>query len=627
MNCAVPENEETTHPLWYVGAGLSLYCLAVTVLTGDIGFEGDDWWIFSWPFWNRFPSSLWIYARESLRPVEGVYWITLYELFGFNKPLFHLFSQLLLAGASLLMGVCLDRAFPKRRVFVVLAVLFAFFMPTVSCLTYVVTTDNSRLSLLLFWASCMGFQGWARRSESWTGLALPILIYVLAFLTYEASTLLILVVPLLVWPVHCRNPYRIADSSFAVRLGTGLASTFALVLLIRFMVLSGGAVSHSHVLPPLELLWSYVALLPFYLVAPFTSLSPERWSWALGVMVAIWAAMAVYRGRDSQSLSLSEDEAIMKRTGLYVALLGTAIVFLGMLPYQLAGYGSVSPKLVESVLVKWGFMPHGEAAWFNFNWSSRIYSSSSFGLAILLAALITVWRRKAVRLAAITLGVVAIVLLAVFHSGLSTDWKEAAEIRNKVTRSLVSQAPEVEPNSNFVFLNLESRHKRAAVFRGWMGLKALIQMLYDDRTLGAWYLYPYAWTWPNRIYQQGVVSSRGFVSRGIKLDSPAAHDSLLIFKREGEKLALLDGITHEDGLTPTGLVWKDAEALRSNSSRIVAWGEVSGDPRRMAHNSWTTGLISTLRLSRATLAAGVINKWTRGPQRGRVYGALLQESP
>ena len=121
---------------------LAAYCLIVTIVSGDIGFEGDDWWIFSWPYWNSFPQSIIIYARESLRPLEGVYWIGLFEIFGFNKVVFHLFSLLLLLCASALMGKALLKAFPSRRLFALTAIVMAFFIPTVSCLTFVVTTDN-----------------------------------------------------------------------------------------------------------------------------------------------------------------------------------------------------------------------------------------------------------------------------------------------------------------------------------------------------------------------------------------------------------------------------------------------------------------------------------------------------
>ena len=103
------------------------YSAIVTFLTGDIGFEGDDWWIFSWAYWNTFPHSLLVYARESLRPVEGIYYITLFELVGFNKTAFHLGSLLLLAGACTFMALCLIRAFPGRHTLAAATAFFTFF--------------------------------------------------------------------------------------------------------------------------------------------------------------------------------------------------------------------------------------------------------------------------------------------------------------------------------------------------------------------------------------------------------------------------------------------------------------------------------------------------------------------
>ncbi len=124
-----------------------------------------------------------LYAHKFLRPMEGFYWISLFELFGFNKVAFHLCSLLLLAGAAVLMGVSLDRAFPGRRTCVSMAVLLAFFLPPVSCLTYVLFTDNSRLSMLLFWASVITFQRWAQKSSPWRGLALPV-VFVCGFIPH-----------------------------------------------------------------------------------------------------------------------------------------------------------------------------------------------------------------------------------------------------------------------------------------------------------------------------------------------------------------------------------------------------------------------------------------------------------
>ena len=213
--------------LWFLAGGLGLYCIVLTAITGDIGFNGDDWWVFSIPYWNHFPDSLILYARKFLRPMEGFYWISLFELFGFNRVAFHLCSLLLLAGAAVLMGVSLDRAFPGRRTCVSMAVLFAFFLPPVSCLTYVLFTDNSRLSMLLFWASMITFQRWAQKSSPWRGLAPPLFLYMGSFLTYEAPSFLIFLVPMLVWPVHKRCCDRLSDRTFLIKLCVGIMTGFA----------------------------------------------------------------------------------------------------------------------------------------------------------------------------------------------------------------------------------------------------------------------------------------------------------------------------------------------------------------------------------------------------------------
>ena len=119
-------NRSNFRLLLLLAAGLLTYAILLTALTGDIGFDGDDWWVLSWPYWHQFPGSVLSYAKEFLRPVEGIYWISMFEIFGLNSVAFHLFSLLLLAGSCVLMGACLSKAFPERRLLVALSVLFAF---------------------------------------------------------------------------------------------------------------------------------------------------------------------------------------------------------------------------------------------------------------------------------------------------------------------------------------------------------------------------------------------------------------------------------------------------------------------------------------------------------------------
>ncbi len=585
--------------LWFLAGVLGLYCILVTAITGDIGFSGDDWWIFSFPYWNNFSDSLILYAHKFLRPMEGLYWISLFEIFAFNRAAFHLCSLLLLAGAAVLMGVSLDRAFPGRRFFVSMAVLLAFFLPTVSCLTYVLFTDNSRLSMLLFWASVIAFQRWTRKAAPWRGLVLPLSLYIGSFLTYEAPSFLLFMVPMFVWPVHRRCCDRSSDRAFVIKLCVAITTGFAAVVACRLFVLNGGAVGQSYLIPPVELLWSYLALLPFYLLAPFMSMSADRWAILAGFLVVLGTAGVFFLlGRGPAEAGMVPNSRFAPGSKWYVIMLGASILLLGMLPYQLAGYGSLHPRLIETLAAKFGQQPQGDVSWLNFTWASRIFSSGSFGLAILLGIALSGWRKPSARAIGNAVALAMIGFLAIFHTGLSQDWREAAEIRNNLLRSLVNQVPAVRSGTNFLFLDVDCSYKRAQVIRTWNCLGQLIRMLYNDQTLGAWYIYPYAYNEPNHMAQQAVVTPTGFLSRGQRQSEPAPPETLLLFKRSGRELVLLDRITAEDGSVPTGIEWRGVKRLKTNFERIEDRRTVISPRARLARDAWTSGLISTLQLKR-----------------------------
>ena len=259
-------------------------------------------------------------------------------------------------------------------------------------------------------------------------------------------------------------------------------------------------------------------------------------------------------------------------------------------------------------MAKCGLMPGGDLSWFNFSWASRIYSSASVGVAILLAVGLSSWRTPSARLLGKAAALVIIGFMAVFHAGLSLDWREAAEIRNNLIRSLVSQVPEVRSGTNFVFLDINCSHKRAEVIRRENGLRELIGMLYADNTLCAWRLYRDAYQWPGRVFQQAVAMPAGFLSRGQRQAEPAPHESLLLFKRSGRELVLLDTIAAQDGSVPTGIAWRGVEHVSSNVGRIEAWSTAISPETRFARNAWTSGLISTLHLTRIKSALASLRR-------------------
>ena len=237
-------------------------------------------------------------------PIEGLYTVLSFEIFGLNRVLFTLSALLLSAGSCLLMGACLNRAFPGRKTLVVLAVFFGFLLTPLSNLIYMFHTDNSRLSMLLFWTSVLAFQHWAGGSKSWLGLTLPVILYLAASLTYENATFLIFAVPLFVWPIHVSRGQSVSDRSFALRLGVGITVAFAVFVFVRFGLFGGGAVGHRSLVPSFNLVSSYVYNLMLYTVAPLREISwdPAAWVWACPV--ALLAAALVFRAsRDDSAVS------------------------------------------------------------------------------------------------------------------------------------------------------------------------------------------------------------------------------------------------------------------------------------------------------------------------------------
>lgn len=452
------------------------------------------------------------------------------------------------------MGACLLKAFPDRRDLVVLSVFLAFLLPTASPLTYLIHTDNSRLSLLLFWTSVFAFQRWGAKSGSWTGLVGPVLLYCLAALTYENATLLIFAVPFFVWPVHTRSSGQIWDSRFLLRMAAAVCTAFALFMIIRFMLFSGGAVGHRYLTPPAHLFAGYVATLGEYVSAPFSSISSDGAAWLWGACVAALAAVLLYSCRLK---ALTRGDAVGPHSSsLYVAGLGAIVLGLGMLPYLLAGY----------------------TAEMGFTSQSRVYSSGTSGLAILLALTATFWTSHKVRAVAQGVAVIGLLFTAVFLADLRNGWRTAAELRRDLCSQLLAQAPEVEPGTTFLFLDLQSYiDKRAVIMQGTDGLNEFIKMLYHKRSVHAYFLYPYQHRLQDMEKRTASVSNQGIVARGRLSSDPIPASTVLLFRRLGQKLVLLDCISSHDDLA--AINWQGVTSICSNRQRILL-GSEKHDPFR-----------------------------------------------
>ncbi len=524
--------------------------VSLALIIGDIGFQGDDWWEFSWPYWFSFPQSTLECVKQYSRPVEGLYYVLLYESFGLNRFFYTLTSLLLLAGSSALLVRCLQNAFPQRISLSVVSGFFAFFLTPISNLIYMWHTDNSRLANLFFWFSVYGFQRWAMKSCSWAGLIVPVFFYLLASFTYENSTFMIFGVPLLVWPLYDRGLRTLSRSMFILRLFVAVLGGFALFVFARFLVFGGGAVKQSSLIPPMGLIWSYFVDLSVYTTYPLTDMTFDPVSWLWGVPIAIVAAFALF-GISKIEPGCSGEYTDFNQTSTYLATTGLAFLLLGLVPYLMAGYTSS----------------------IGFTSQSRIYSSASYGLAMLLGLLVSAGSKPKVRFALRSFGILSICLMAVFLANLRNEWQEARRQRTLLCNSLLDQAPDVAPGTTFLFLNLQSYISRdgvdrAVVFQGVEGLSEWIRMLYGKRSVNAHFLYSKGdVASDDREYRRAIVSDSGVIARGSLADAPIPLNHLLIFKRDSDQLQLLEGLSREDGIA--AIEWRGISRIESNVKLIL----------------------------------------------------------
>jgi hypothetical protein len=545
------KTETTDFLIATLAVTLFFSCLSLSSLIGDIGFQGDDWWQFSWPYWGRFPWSIIEYAIASKRPVEGLYTVLSFELFGFHRIMYTLVSLSLLALACVLMAACMKRSFPQRPSMAILSGIIAFLIPTNSSLIYMFHTDNSRLASVQFWLSVLLFQRWFRNSLPWPGLFLPSLVYLSAALTYENTTFLIFAVPLFLLPMRSEHP-GIPKKVFLQKVLCTCIGSFSTFVLVRFAVMRGGAVGHRDLLPQIDLIWSYLDNLLIYLSYPFRELpaDPAAWIWASGVALVSGALLYAADKNLAKRNSVCGQHSPSKLEGVYIFSLGIAITCMGMLPYLVAGY-------------------HSEIG---FTSQSRIYSSASFGAAILLGFFFTSIkgpRRSIVsKIAAICL----VAVMGVFLANLRLDWQEAAKKRSSLCKSLTEQVPQVCPGASFLFLDLQwylykNGTARAVVFQGVDGLPEFVGMLYGKRDVFAYFLYRHNTPGVKEEGREAVVTGNGFIARGIGLRKEIPLDSLLILERSGDTLKLLDEVT--PGSTDAAIQWNESGKLDSNKGLIL----------------------------------------------------------
>ncbi len=234
------------------------------------------------------------------------------------------------------------------------------------------------------------------------------------------------------------------------------------------------------------------------------------------------------------------------QSSCYIAAMGATVMILGLAPYLLAGY---APDV--------GY--HSE---------SRIYSAGSFGVAILVALVATTWKNRRILCFAQIMAVIGAMLMAVFMANLRNGWANAAENRRELCSSLLAEVPNVRSETNFLFLDLQWYiDNKAAVFQGVEGLKQFIRIIYNKENLNAYFLYSEQPDFVNEKGRKASVTPKGVLARGSVENLPAPLDKLMILRREGNRLHMVDRISADDHLV--AMDWREVSTIYSNVSLII----------------------------------------------------------
>lgn len=497
--------------IWIITAGLLLYSLVQTLAAGHMGFAGDAWDVFAIPYWYDMPASFNIGARTLLRPFQTFYWIGMYELFGWNDRVFFLASQILLAGASGLMGAVLLKAF-RRPALAASSTLLAFFLPTLSITTYSMQFDNGRLALLFFWGSVLCYQYWAAAEKTWQKTAWLILgggLYYLGNLSYESALLYFVLMPLFVLPLIPRS----ALFRTLIPMGFSIGVSLAAYQLTR--VYFDIQTVNTPELPSLAVIGDYLTTFSEYIFTAFENLPADVYGWLIFALAGGFSAFTMTSGFRSGST----EEAAGR--GLLI-LIGAAMIVLGVLPFMLSRY----------------------VALVDYYGSSRIYASASFGAAILLGLLIDVLLASRFRKPALLLTAVWIGVMAAFHAGLRLRWQEAYAVRQSLTQSLYEQVPDVAPETLVLYVDLQERREGAVVFEGTQSLQEFTRIFYDDASIDGRFLYVQGADFDPSEGRLAVVSEAGIIARGMW--QPVPLDRLVIVRRAGDQIEVVDKLTPQD---------------------------------------------------------------------------------
>ncbi len=196
-------------------------------------YSAEDFLLFNFAETHSFMDAIKAFFLEHGRFLEGVWWIGLYKVTGYEPAIQHFISLLLnIAVASLASFVLYRSSKSFQNAFFASGFLMAVFLnPFTVRWGLILSGDNSRISIMLFFGSIVFFQNWLLSGKRTTWAILGFLCFAVATFTYES---IILMFPAVIFILMFMAGTELLHSRKAILT---LAITQALTLLLPLIPL------------------------------------------------------------------------------------------------------------------------------------------------------------------------------------------------------------------------------------------------------------------------------------------------------------------------------------------------------------------------------------------------------
>ncbi len=493
--------------LWKDGIFLAVVvALSLVSYVTRLGFYSDDWahlgYLHTLPDqslgqlmqadWS-FDPTMW------MRPVQLVYFVTSYAVFGLNPLGYHLLNAVVLIGVALAMYLVFRELNQPRGVSLAVALVYVLLPNYSSDRFWILAADGANIGVLFYllsvYAALHSVDGMTRRSSGlWISLALVTLL--LSVLAYEITFLLSFLTPfLMLYRAHLQ---RIRGYWRRVTWAAAAAGIwFALFAATLYKTATTARLVHDHQLWDQVGWFGEVLKVETYLNFASFGLYFPRTAWRLWIGRPDWIVAGLAAATLLLVLGYLSSIALGARDGLprWRTLIGLAA---GGLVVYFLGYAIFPLTNRELVVTGTGI-------------GNRISIAASAGVAILIVCAIAVAGRALPRARLLFPALVAVVaaLAVVMVDVLGAYWAQAAADQAELLDQLGRHVATPQPGTTILVDGMCLYEGPAIVFDSGWDLKGAVSVRYGDPTLDANPIPPDTAYSSVSIEPDGVVVQRG----------------------------------------------------------------------------------------------------------------------